>query len=43
MNITVLNKCLLLIGLKNALDQGIISYGTYLSLQEEIIGMRNYE
>jgi hypothetical protein len=43
MNITVLKKCMLLVGLKNALDCGMISYGTYLSLQTEIIEMRNYE
>ncbi len=43
MNITVKNRYLLLIGLKNAFSSGLISWGTYISLQNEVIEMMIYD
>jgi len=37
MNISIKNKCLVLVGLKKALNSGIISLGTYHALQNMVI------
>jgi len=37
MNISIKNKFLVLVGLKKALDSGLISWGTYHALQNMVI------